>query len=49
MRIATKHKLGELAYEAAVTAWDIYLGLAPITVPVTLAVLSGLAFKVLGW
>lgn len=42
-------EIKRIAYEAAVTAWDIYIGLAPITIPVTLILFTGIAWKLLGW
>ncbi len=42
-------KVKRITYEAAVTAWDIYIGLAPITLAFTLILFTGAAWKLLGW
>lgn len=42
-------KVKRIAYEAAVIAWDIYIGLAPITIPFTSILFTGWAWKLLGW
>ena len=42
-------KVKRIAYEAAVIAWDIYIGLAPFTLAVTLILFTGWAWKLLGW
>lgn len=46
---AHRQRIKELAYEVAVTAWDIYTGLAPITFSITAIVFMGLIFELLGW
>ena len=39
-------KVKRIAYEAAVIAWDIYIGLAPFTLAI---LFTGVAWKLLGW
>lgn len=42
-------KVKRIAYEAAVIAWDIYIGLAPFTLAITEILFTGVAWKLLGW
>lgn len=42
-------KVKQISYEVAVTAWDVYIGLAPFTLSVTGILFTGIIWKLLGW
>ena len=42
-------RLIEALYGLAVDAWWLYIGMAPITVPLTMLLIGGALYKLLGW
>ena len=39
----------EVLYGLAVDAWWLYIGMAPFTVPLTMLLIGGALYKLLGW
>lgn len=41
--------LKEMFFDLAVDVWWLYIGMAPITVPLTMLLIGGALYKLLGW
>lgn len=46
---AAAWRLASGVYDLAVDAWWLYIGMAPITVPLTMLLIGGALHKLLGW
>ena len=46
---AAAWRLASGAYDLSVDAWWLYIGMAPITVPLTMLLIGGALYKLLGW
>lgn len=46
---AAAWRLAAGAYGLAVDVWWLYIGMAPFTVPLTMLLIGGALYKLLGW
>lgn len=46
---AAAWRLASGAYDLSVDAWWLYIGMAPFTVPLTMLLIGGALYKLLGW
>ena len=46
---AAAWKLAAGVYDLAVDVWWLYIGMAPFTVPLTMLLIGGVLYKLLGW
>lgn len=44
-----RHRRRARIYDLAVDIWWLYIGMAPFTVPLTMLLIGGALYKLLGW